>query len=73
MMRGAFQNVAQFANISRPGVAHENIQHFRADAAHVLAMLGVYIAQDMFHQQRDVFLVFAQRRQIDVKHVQAEK
>ena len=71
--RGALENVAQFANISRPGVAHENVQHFRADAAHVLAVLGVDVAQDVLDQQRDIVFVFAQRRQIDVKDVQAEK
>src|SRR5205823_1375518 len=46
--------------------------HFGADAADVLAMLGVDVAQNMLHEKRDVVLVFAEGRQVNVKDVQAE-
>ena len=35
-------------------------------------MLCVDVAQNVFHQKRDVVLVLAQRRQIDMKHIQPE-
>ncbi len=72
IIAGALQNIAQFANIARPRVAHENVEHFRADAADVFAVFGVDVTQDMLDEQRNVFFVFAQRRQIDVENVQAE-
>src|SRR5690348_4811063 len=69
---GALKSVAQFADVSRPGVAHENVEHFRADAADVLAVLGINVAQDMLDEKGDVFFVFAERGQVNVKNVQAE-
>jgi hypothetical protein len=69
---GALERVAQFADISRPRVAHENVEHFRADAADVLAVLGVDVAQDVLDEKGNVLFVFAKRRQVNVKDVQAE-
>ncbi len=68
----ALQYVTQFADIPRPGVAHEDVQYFRADSADVLAMLGVDVSQNMFHKQGNVLFVIAERRQIDVEDIQAE-
>ncbi len=54
-------------------MAHENVHHFRADTADVLAVLFIHVVQDIFHQQRDVVFVIAQRRQVNMKHVQAKE
>ena len=45
--RGTLQDVAQFANVAGPGVTHKDVDNFRADAFHVLAVLDVYISQDV--------------------------
>src|SRR6266436_5761393 len=71
--RRAFQRVAQLPDVARPGVAHENVHYFRADAADVLAVLFIHVAEDIFHQQRDVVFVIAQWRQVNMKHVQAKE
>src|SRR5207237_6575102 len=68
----SLDGIAQFADISGPGVAHENVHHFSANSADVLAVLGVDVAQDVLDKERNVVFVFAERRQVDVKNVQAE-
>src|SRR6266566_78090 len=68
----ALQSVAQFADVSRPGMPHEDIHHFRADSADMPAVLGVDVAQNVLHEQGDVFFVIAKRRQVNVKNVQPE-
>ncbi len=47
MMDGTLEHIAQFANVSRPGVAHENVHHFGADAAHGLSVFRVHVAQNV--------------------------
>src|SRR5579859_1846949 len=69
---GAFEGVAQFADIAGPGVAHEDVQHLVADAADVLAVLGVDVAQDVLDKKRNIVFVLTERRQVNVKDVQAE-
>src|SRR5437879_8111378 len=69
---GALQYVAQLTDVSRPGVPHKNVQNFSADPSYMLPMLGVDVAQNMLDKKRNVVLVLAQRREIDVKHIQAE-
>ncbi len=51
---------------------HEDIQNFRANTANVLAVLCVHVPQNMLDENRDVVLMLAQGRQMDVKHIQAE-
>ena len=71
--RGALEHVAQLANVARPGVAAEDVEHFGADAADVVAVLGVDVAKDVFDEQRNVVFVIAQRRQVNVEDVEAEE
>src|SRR5882762_4029248 len=71
--RRAFQNVAQFADIARPGVSHENVHHLCTDSANMLAMLFIYVMEDIFHQQRYVVFVIAERRQVNMKYIQAKE
>src|SRR5712664_266309 len=68
----ALQYIAQLADVSRPGVSHENIHHFRADPSHMLPMLGVHVAQNMLDEPWNIVLMLTQRRQVDVKHIQPE-
>src|SRR5207237_2342915 len=58
----SLDGIAQFADISGPGVAHENVHHFSANSADVLAVLGVDVAQDVLDKERNVVFVFAERR-----------
>ena len=51
---------------------HEDIHHFRADSADMPAVLGVDVAQNVLHEQGDVFFVIAKRRQVKMKNVQPE-
>src|SRR2546429_9754470 len=60
----ALQSVAQFADVSRPGMPHEDIHHFRADSADMPAVLGVDVAQNVLHEQGDVFFVRSEERRV---------
>jgi len=66
-------DILQLANVSRPGVAAENVKHFGADAANVFAVLGVHVTKDVFDEERNVVFMIAQRRQVNVEDVEAEE
>src|SRR5579871_4176935 len=68
--RGSLDHVAQFANIPWPRVVLEHLRDLGIDPADLPAMLGVHIAQQMLHEQRQILLAIAQWRQINVKDVQ---
>ena len=67
---GALQNVAQFPHITGPIVPMKKIQHFDIDPCNARAVFLVQILQHGFGDRRDIFLMFAQRRNHDLEYAQ---
>src|SRR5438067_3158839 len=67
----ALNHVFQFADVARPSVIHQRTQGLGSDVFDRLAVLQGEFLDEIFHQQRNVFLAFAQRRQIHGDDVEA--
>src|SRR5271165_2333938 len=67
----SLDGVAQLANVARPGVGVELIEHCFTHRADFAAMLFSHLSQQALHQRRDIFLMLAQRRHVDVEDVEA--
>ncbi len=64
-----FNDVLQFAYVSRPVVGHEQRQGLDVDAGYRLAVQTVEPGDELVGNQRDVFLAAAQRRQFDADDI----
>ncbi len=67
---GALDRVAQFADIARPGIIVELIEHRFADCGDFADVFVAHLGQQKLHQSGNVFFVFAQRRHVDVEYVE---
>src|SRR5882757_11000752 len=68
---GTLQNIAEFANVARPVVAIERLQHLWRHFGDTALVLAVQIHQQSFGNRADIALTLAKRRQVDVEYVQA--
>ena len=68
---GALERVAQLTNVAWPGIIVEQVEHRFADRADLPGMLGAHLAKQQLNEVRNVFLVFAQRRHMDVEDIEA--
>ena len=68
---GALERIAQFAHISRPGVVVELVEYGLADCRHFAAMLLAHFRKQKLNQGRNVFLVFPQRRHVNIEDIEA--
>ncbi len=48
---GAFEDIAQLADVSRPGVTVEKLADFGINPANLTAMFGIEVAQNVLNQQ----------------------
>jgi hypothetical protein len=62
--------VAQFANVSRPGISVELVQHRFTYGADLARVLAAHLSQKQLHQSGNVFLMLPQRRHVNVKYVE---
>ena len=69
----ALNHVAQFAYISRPGVAHQHFDRVVGDFARPASVGGSELLQKIARQQRDIFFAFPQRWHEEGNHVEAIK
>src|SRR3982074_3582251 len=65
-----FHGVLQFAHIPGPGVIHQFLKRFRTDDRFVFAELLRETPQESGDERRDIFLAFAQRRDLDLKSIE---
>ena len=66
----ALDHVAQLAHVARPVVLLEDPHRRRIERRHRLVVARVELGEERLHQQRQVLLALAQRRQLDGEHVQ---
>src|SRR2546427_4794692 len=69
---GAFEHIAQLADVSRPGIIVEKLADFGIHTANLAAVFGIEVAQNMLDEQGEILLAIAQRGQVNMKDVQAE-
>src|SRR6266404_1765041 len=69
----AFNEIAQFAHVSRPRIAQKNFEGGFAQLARFLSVFGTELIQEMARKNRNVFLAVAQRRNKKGNYVQAVK
>ena len=67
----ALHAVLQFAHISRPVVAHQQIDRTGGNPLDILVVLGIQLVDEMLRQQDDVAFAPRQRRHVDREDVQA--
>ena len=67
---GALEHIAQLANIARPLMAREDINHRRGYVGDAAFVTAVEIGEQGFGDRLNVFLALPQRRQMDVKDIQ---
>ena len=70
---GAFDDVLQFANISRPGVGAEQFESIFVDSLYSFSGFPGVAIDEIFHEHRDVVLALAERWNLDGEHVDAVK
>src|SRR5271154_4398749 len=66
----AFDHVLELAHISRPAVADQPLHRFALDAGYLAPDFHAEAADEVVHEWRNIFVAFAQRRQLNGKHVQ---
>src|SRR5229473_1422556 len=66
-----FNEISQFANISRPGIANEDFHGSVAELAGFLGVSGAEFPQEIPCQRGDVLAAVAQGRHVKGNHVQA--
>src|SRR5438034_1410573 len=66
----ALDEIAQFPDISGPGIANKNFRGGVAELAHFLSIRGAEFSQEKSRQRGDVFLAVAQSRHVKGDHVQ---
>ena len=66
----ALDEIAQFPDISGPGIANKNFRGGVAELAHFLSICGAEFSQEKSRQRGDVFLAVAQSRHVKGDHVQ---
>src|SRR5713226_4209642 len=69
----AFDQIAQFADVPRPGMAQQNVHRGVAEFARFLSVGGAELVQEMSRENGDVFLAVAQRRHEERNYIQAIK
>src|SRR5579863_9991689 len=69
---GAFEHIAQLADVSRPGVIVKKFADFRIDAANLPAVFGIKVAQNVLDERREILFAIAQCGQMNVKNVETE-
>jgi hypothetical protein len=67
---GPLQNVAQLPHITGPIIPMKQIQHFGIDPGDARAVFLVQILQHDIGDRRDIFFMFAQRRNYDLEYAQ---
>src|ERR1019366_5123157 len=68
---GAFQNIAEFANVTWPGVVLEGLQDRRIEAGDASLVLQVEFGKNGFGQGRDVLASIAKGRKLNGDHAEA--
>ena len=71
--KGVFQRAVEFPDIAGPGMVQENLHGFPGEAGYRLAAAPAEAAEEMLHQQGEVFQTFPERRQVDGNDIDAEK
>ena len=67
---GALYAVAQLPHIAGPGVIVQDHSRLGLDRLDVLAVFPRKLADEGGHEQRDILLALAQRRNVDVHHIE---
>ena len=65
------EGVTQLANVPRPSVIAERVEHSFTHRGHMTAVLGAHFLKQGVHQIRNVLAVFAQDGHVDIENVQA--
>src|SRR5258706_8062677 len=66
-----FNHILQLTNVSRPGIGLQSIQSYFLYLADLLSRFPCEPIDEVFNQHGDIFLAFAQRRNLDRKHIKA--
>ena len=66
----ALDHVLELAHVARPVVVHQQVERFRRELEFGTRVLLAVLLEEVLHQQRDVVLALAQRRQLDRDDVQ---
>src|SRR3979490_2682753 len=66
-----FNHILQFSNVSRPGIGLQSIQSCFRYSADRFSRFPCQPMYEVFNQHGDIFLAFAQRRNLDRKHIKA--
>ena len=69
--RGAFEDVAQLADVAGPVIFDQPLARVARDAGRRASQAAADLAEERFAQRQDVVAAIAERRQVDRKHVQA--
>src|SRR5262249_31983870 len=69
--RGAFDDVAELANVTRPRIILKHLHCCLRDRIDPFAQLHAELLEEMNHQHRYVLLAFPQRRYFDREDIQA--
>src|SRR5580698_9738412 len=69
----ALNGVIEFANIAGPRMIHQQLQRNGLETLELFAVALRRLPQKMMREQRNVFLAFAQRRQVNFYRVEAEE
>jgi len=68
----ALDDVLQLPDVTREGVAHEQLQGVGGDPLDLLAELPGVFLDEVLHEKRDVLPALAQRGDVDRDHVEPE-
>jgi len=68
---GAFDEIFEFADVSRPRIVHERVHRVGGNVQHGFVEAAAEILDEVADEERDVFAAFAQRRNLNRKNVEA--
>jgi hypothetical protein len=57
-----FEGVAEFSDVSRPGVIHQGLEGVAGDASDRAMILSRELIDEVADKQREILAAFAQRR-----------
>src|SRR5260370_28225050 len=69
---GTVERVAQFADISRPSIAVEELADFGIHPANLTAVFGIEVAENVLDERGNILLAIAQSGQMNMEDVQPE-
>src|SRR5205085_1655462 len=70
---GALDRMIEFTYVARPRMFEERLQRSGIEGGEVLAITLRILAEEVHRQQRNILATLAQRRQMDLDGIEAEK